>query len=184
MKILVKGFIYSLVFFLALIVFLPKENLFYYGLQKLKKQNIELNYKKLEDDFDKLSIDKTKVYYQGIEALEVQNIDTKVWFFINNIEFKKVILNDSIKKMVPTIDSFQLLQMQYTLIDPLHIQIKGIFNEGKLKGSFNLIDRVIKIEFYTSKSFKSKYKSLIKLLKYNKEKSTPKGDQYSYEYKL
>lgn len=184
MKFLIKSFIYILIFLFAFTVFLPKENLFYYGLKQLKTKDIEITYNKIEENYYKLAINSTNVYYNAVEVMQIQKVKSRLLFFVTSITLENVMIDDMFKKLIPSPERFKKIDLSYSIINPLEIKINGVFDEGNIKGNLNLVDKNLELNFYTSKLFKSKYNRISRLLKYSKETSTKKEDHYRYEYKL
>lgn len=180
MKYILKPIVYFLIFVFALLAFLPKENLYYFVADKVKQHKIELSQSYLKDNFLFFNIDNLNIFYDGIDLVNIKSFDFSMLLFYNDITLNNLQVQKSMSRFAPeTIDQVRL---NYSVIDPLNINIDGFFKEGSLKGKLDILKRVVNLELTVSKSFSKKYKNTLKYFK--KEKSTNTQDRYSYEYKL
>ena len=122
--------------FMGIIIFMPKDNLYYTLQSFLKKQNIYIN-----SDIKSsvaLELKNGTVYYNQMDVLKFEKIDVFPFIFYNQINVKNVKLNIGNYN----IDSVKIF---YTPFYPVKVFIKGQSNFGKLDGYVDLIKREIKI---------------------------------------
>jgi len=131
-----KILIFLVGFFLGLIVFMPKDNL-YFTLQKyLSKENIYIN----SDiySFVNLNLKKGTIYYNGMDLVAFDKVIISPFIFFNKIEADNIKIkfqNLKIKK----------IDVVYSIINPLKVYIKGSSNFGEIDGYIDLIKRQVKI---------------------------------------
>ena len=122
--------------FLGLIVFMPKDNL-YFTLQKyLAKENIYINSK--INSFNTLNLENGTVYYNGMDIITFNKIKIFPFVFFNRIDV------NNLKIKLENLDIKQA-DITYSILNPLKVYIKGSSNFGDIDGEIDLIKRKIKI---------------------------------------
>jgi len=131
-----KFIVFIIGLFLGLIIFMPKENI-YFTLQKyLSKKNIYIN-SNINSFFD-LSLKDGIVYYNRMDIMTFKKIDVLSFIIFNKIDVNNLKINFGnleIKKA----------NIYYSIITPFKIYIKGISNFGHIDGNIDLIKRKMKI---------------------------------------
>ncbi len=170
--------LYFIVFIYSLIIFLPKENLFFYIINQLENEKIFLNYTKSEDKFLKFRLDNIEIEYDDIKIAQISKIKIENYFFYNQITIKNIISDNSLQTFIPrTISNIKVI---YSILDPLDINIKIDSRLANAIGTIDIINKKLSLVLNISKKFQKRYPMIIKNLKF-KEK-TNKGGKYSYEY--
>ena len=129
----------------ALLAFMPKQEM-YYALEKaLAEQEIEINEQSIEEGWFSLSIRDASVYGKGIKIAGIEKFTCHTLLFYTKIEIDSVVLDDSLKAMLPQTTDKVLLT--YSLLSPLTVWIhaEGVF--GTLEGSADLKERKLHIDF-------------------------------------
>ena len=122
--------------FLGLIVFMPKDNL-YFTLQKyLAKENIYINSK--INSFNTLNLENGTVYYNGMDIITFNKIEILPFVFFNKIDV------NNLKIKLENLD-IKKADITYSVLNPLKVYIKGSSNFGDIDGEIDLIKRKIKI---------------------------------------
>jgi len=127
-------FLCGLIF--GLIVFMPRDNL-YYTLQKyLSKENIYIN-----SDIDSsinINLKKGTVYYNGMDLVTFNKVIISPFIFFNKIEADNIKIKFQDLKITK-------IDVIYSIINPLKVYIKGSSNFGEINGYIDLVKRKIKI---------------------------------------
>jgi hypothetical protein len=140
---------YLVVFASSFIVFLPKENLYYFLEKKLLEQKIIIDNETLEDKGFYLNIENPTLYFDGILILKCMQVDIKPWIVYNNIEIKNIRLASNIATIIPpnlkpiiprSIDSIRIYHLFY---NPTKIYFKINSDFGDVKGFLNILDKTI-----------------------------------------
>jgi len=154
-----KKFILFLVgLIIGFIIFIPKTNLFFSGQKYLSNYNIFINFKHLNSSLFTLNLDKVKIYYHGIDGINIDSIKFLPLLFINKITLQDVnILNNKAN-----------INLNYNIFTPFKINIDGLSNFGIIKGDINLKTKHLKVYILN--------------LKNNKLKSFLKKDKQGYFY--
>jgi len=122
--------------FLGVIIFIPKDNL-YFTLQKyLSKKNIYINSK--IDSSINLKLKKGTLYYKGINLITFKKIVISPFIVFNKVQANNVIIKFQNLKI-------QKIEAIYSIINPLKIYIDGDSNIGKIEGNINLLKGKIKV---------------------------------------
>lgn len=180
MKILLKTVVYILFFVFMLIVFLPKENLYFFALNKLKSQKIEAVHSEFKDTYVGLDIDKINIMYNKVEVSNISKVDFKTYLFTTNFDISDIRIDKSLNKFFP--HSINYVNISHSIVDPLKINILSKFAMGECEGFIDLTTMTLKLNIDLSKSFRKKYPMIVRNFK--KVESTNKGERYTYEYKF
>jgi len=130
-----KVLIFLLGFLIGIIIFMPKDNL-YYTLQKyLEKEKVYIN-SDIKSGIDLKLINGT-VYYNKMDVLTFKNIDILPFILFNEIKADNIKIIDKYK--INSIKAF------YTIFYPIKIFIKGKSSFGELDGYVDLVKREIKV---------------------------------------
>ena len=121
---------------LGIIFFMPKDNLYYTAQKFLAKENIYIN-SSVKSGIN-LDLTNGKVYQNGIEFMDFQEIKVTPFLVFNKIKANNIKIN------------FQNLNINninitYSIINPLKVYISGTSNFGKIKGNINLIKKEVKV---------------------------------------
>jgi hypothetical protein len=127
-------------FYLASVIFLPKERLFFLAQNYLKKENIYINTTPSEDI--SLNLKESEIFINGIKTASIK--ESKIYLFFL---FNKAILKD-IKTIKYKISSITLTN---SIISPFEIDIKGEAKSFSLNGKIDLKTRTIKVYFLNLK---------------------------------
>jgi hypothetical protein len=179
-KFILKPIFYSILFYFVLLCFLPKESIYNYVLNELTKEKVYINQKEFTNHCTGLDIDSLKINYNSIDAVTIKSINFQSYLFYNQLNLSNITIDPSLKKFAP--DTIKNMDITYSVLNPLAIQIKGGAKLFNFTGDINLIDRIILINISASKQFKRLYPTIMRQLKKVKSKDK-KQEYYIYEYK-
>ena len=174
---ILKYISYIVLFFTLILVFLPKEKLVNKVLIELKNNKISVSKYEFTDKLFMFDISDIDIYYDGIQASNIQQVYIKPYLLVNDIIIKNIKLDDSLATFVPS--SIELIKIKYSILDPLNIKINAYSKLYKIDGKFDILNKNLKLNINLSKRFKNKYPKILRKLKYDK---TTKD--YTYEYQL
>jgi len=147
-----KIVIATIFFFIGLIIFMPKENLFFTLKKILKKEHIELVSKDVSDRFVDLRLEDTLFIYDGIESLKAKTITLSPWLFYNTIEAKDISASKALRDMLNI--KVDELKITHTIFNPKLAKLKAWGKFGNLDGYIDLDKRLIHLILTPSASFK------------------------------
>ncbi len=137
------------VIWFSLLLFMPKQALYYKAEQILANKTIKINEKKMNEGIFSFNIEQADVYVKGIKLASVEKVHIFTLLFYTNITLEKLTLDDSLKSMVPTYA--EKMTLTYAVWDPLHIHINSHGSFGQLNGVAGLSDKKIRLDFNESK---------------------------------
>jgi len=145
MQMVKNVFISFIVFWFALLLFMPKQELYFTLEKELLKQDIEINEQSIEEGVFSLNLIKSEIYVKGIKIATVEKINIFTLIFTTNINLKSLILDDSFKSFAPK--QIDIANISYTLFSPFNVTIEAEGNFGILQGNVNLNERKFRIDF-------------------------------------
>jgi len=177
MKKLFKVLVLFILFFSFLIIFLPKEKVFFYTLNALSKKNILFKSYIFEDKPYSFYLKDSKIYYKNIQALKIQDFSLNTYIVYNKLIINGIKVDDSLKQFVPS--NIKNVNIKYSVLNPLFIDIDIYSKEFKVKGYIDILQEKLVLNLNVSKMFKKQYSKLLRQIKYDN-----KTKEYKYEYKL
>jgi len=137
------------IFWLAFIVLMPKQELYYKLEEVLEKQSIVMNEKQKDEGFFSLTLHQVDVYVKGIKLATIEKVNFFTLFCYSSVLCDEIILDDSLKTMLPT--EITSVKITHGIWAPLkvNIQAKGAF--GSAEGLVHLNNRSIRLDFNESK---------------------------------
>jgi hypothetical protein len=121
-KFILKTIIVIILFLYMLIVFLPKENLYYFALEKPIDQKVEITSNKIEDKYIGFSITNSKIKYEKIDVGSIGNIDIRTLLFQTTIDISNFKVQKLLKNFLPY--DMRYIKITHNLLNPLVIDIK------------------------------------------------------------
>ena len=134
-----------IVFWFALLLFMPKQELYFTLEEELAKQDIEINEEKIEEGIFSLNLINPVIYVKGIEIASVEKINIFTVIFYTNVHIQDLILDESLKSFAP--QNIEVSNISYSVFAPFkaNIEAKGSF--GLLEGSVNLSEKNVRLDF-------------------------------------
>ena len=162
-----------LFFFLAMVLFfLPKVELFYLAEKQLEPLKVVISNEKLHDSGFSLDLQDAKVYFEGIESANIEQLKISPWVFINRVTLKNIRLSHAAKSFVPL--DVEFLELSYHLFNPVAVNIYAKGGFGELRGKLDLINTSVTLSLNPSSKMTKEYAHTLRNLK--KEKT----GEYSY----
>ncbi len=138
-------FITFIVFLFALLVFMPKQELYFTLEKELAKQDIEINEQSIEEGIFSLNLIKPVIYVKGIKIASIEKINIFTLIFSTNINVKSLILDDSLKSFAP--GKIDVANISHSLFSPFNVNIGANGSFGAIEGSANLNERTLRLDF-------------------------------------
>jgi len=138
-------FIIFIVFWFALLLFMPKQELYFTLEKELLKQDIEINEQSIEEGIFSLNLIKPVIYVKGIKIATIEKINIFTLVFQTNINLKSLILDDSLKSFAP--QKIDVANISYSLFSPFKVIIDGKGSFGVIDGHANLDERNLRLHF-------------------------------------
>jgi len=157
---MVKNVFLSLFFiWFAILIFMPKQKMYYTLEHELLKQGIRINEKSIEDDIFSLNIIDAKIYVKGIEVAQVDKISFFTLLFYSNMTISSVKVDEYIKEY--TSGDIGKLLIMHSILSPFEAFITIIGDFGIAEGVIDMNSRHLRIDIADIESIKS-IKSMLK----------------------
>lgn len=152
MQVVKKTAITVLLIWFVLVLFMPKEEIYFKLEQELLKNDIQINEESKSEGIFSLSLKKVTVYIKGIPLATVEEIDFCTLLFYTSVQFENLMIDESLQSMTPT--EIENLHITQSVLKPLNLSIKaeGSFGEGK--GNIDLKNRTLRMNFNDNKALK------------------------------
>ena len=135
------------VIWLALVILMPKQELYYKLEEALLTQEITLNEAEIEEGFFGLSLKNVSVYVKGIYVASIEEINLFTLLFYSSAEVKMLHIDDSLKTMVP--QETQKAVLVHSLTAPFSVSVEAL---GSMNGAIDLNERKVHLDFNESKN--------------------------------
>ena len=139
-----------LLIWFVVILFMPKEELYFTLEQELVKHDIELNEEIRNEGIFSLSLENVTVYVKGIPLATIKELELFTFIFYSSAHFDTLMIDESLKTMTPTeIESLLICQ---TIWSPLDLTVKAEGPFGEARGSIDLDKRILRMDFNDTKA--------------------------------
>ena len=138
-------FIGFFVIWLALLIFMPKQELYFSLEKELAKQDIEINEERIEEGVFSLNLINVVIYVKGIKIATIEKINIFTLIFTSNTNVRSLSLDDSLKSFAP--QNIDVANISYSLFSPFTVTIEAEGSFGVLEGSADLNERDLRIDF-------------------------------------
>jgi hypothetical protein len=152
----VGGFFLLLLF---LVLFSPKEELYYLLEKELEKNGIIISNEKFSDTLFGLTILDADVYVQGINMAKVKKLNLNLFFLYNQLSIEQIKTDKGIHKMAPK--EIETLTATWSLLKPYKIAIEGSGSFGSLSGGYYFAQQKILIRPKETKNI-NKFRKFLK----------------------
>jgi len=165
-KRVLKFIAYLLFFLLALIVFLPKESLYYLAENQIKQFDIIVSNESVKEQVLSLKIENLELSLKGIESATMESMDIELLLLYNVIEIKNISLSSVVDDYLPS--RIERAKLFYTPFNPFILKATGEGEFGSFHASFNIVERNVTLILLPTKMMQKKYKKLLKQFKKSK----------------
>jgi hypothetical protein len=139
-----------LLIWFVLVLFMPKEELYFSLEKELVKNDIELNEESRSEGVFSLRLKNVTVYVKGIPLVTVEKIDFFTLLFYTSIHFETLMIDESLKTMTPT--EIEDLLISQSILAPLNLSVKAEGPFGEASGSVDLDKRMLRMDFNDTKA--------------------------------
>lgn len=143
----------------VLILFMPKEEIYFRMEQELAKNEIKLNEEHRNEGLFSLNLENVTVYVKGIPLATVEKISFFTLLFHTCINVEALMIDESLKAMTPT--EVEHLHISQNILSPFDIKVKAEGPFGQASGSVDLNQRMVHMDINETKGLgmlKSKLK--------------------------
>jgi hypothetical protein len=138
-------FIAFTVFWFALLLFMPKQELYFTLEKELAKQDIEINEKSIDEGLFSLNLIEPVIYVKGIKIATIEKINIFTLVFTTNINVQTLVLDDSLKAFAP--EKIDVANISHSLFSPFKVNIEARGSFGAIEGIADLNKRSLRLDF-------------------------------------
>ncbi len=137
------------VIWLALVILMPKQELYYKLEEVLLTQEIALNEKEIEENLFGLSLKNVSVYVKGINVANIEEVTLFTVLFYSCAKVKGLQMDDSLKTMVP--QETEKAVLRHSVMAPFFVSVEAEGSFGSMAGEIDLNERKVHLDFNESK---------------------------------
>lgn len=148
MRMVKNSLIVFLVTWLAILAFMPKQELYYTLEEALAKYEIELNEENISEGLFSLNLEQVSVYFKGIKVATIKEVNLYTFLFYSNMELQSLHMDDSLKSMVPQ-DTKEAI-LSHSILSPVEVLVEANGSFGLMSGHIDLAQRRVHLDFNES----------------------------------
>jgi|GEM_PF-1288561 len=149
MQMVKKSIIVFVIAWIAIIVLMPKQELYYKLEEELSKHEVILNEEEIDEGLFSLKLKQVTVYFKGINVATIEEMKIATLLFYSCMKVKSLQIDDSLKNMVP--QHTQEAKATHAVWDPLEVSVEASGSFGAMAGSLDLAERNVRLDFNESK---------------------------------
>lgn len=147
-----------------IILFLPKEGVYYTLEDEMNRSNININGELYTPKIAGFSVENGAVMVNDVNGGRFQKITLFSLGFYNSLDIENITVDDGFLNILPP--SAKTIKLTQHIFRPTQLNIVADGDFGQLKGSVDLMSKKIKLILEPSILLKSRYKHL--LVKFHK----------------
>lgn len=167
MKKIAKFFAYTLFFIFALIAFIPKASVYYLAEENLKKFDVVISKESLVESLFSLDVENLDISAKGVESAYIKSVRFTFLGLYNGVTFKQIKLSSIVEAYLPS--KIKLVNIEYSLLHPLSVEIGSLGEFGSLNARFDLVELKLNATLKPSKLMLKKYRSSLRFFKKSQE---------------
>ena len=144
---------------LALLVFMPKQELFYKLEEVLAKQEVKINERQIEEGFFSLTVRDADIYVKGVKVAKIGQLTFFTLLFYSEIKLEGLIPEVSLKAVSP--GDIEKAVISHSVLAPMEAKVHAVGSFGEVNGSIVLGERKLHLNFVEAKKIDT-IKSLLK----------------------
>ena len=133
------------VIWLALLVLMPKEELYFKLEQALAEKGIKINEKSIDEGLFTLTLNEADVYAKGIKIASIEKTSFFTLLFYTKVALGKVQIDESFKNMLPT--QIEEATATHGIWNPMHVEIHAQGGFGAADGMVAFSKRTVRLDF-------------------------------------
>ena len=163
MQVVIKVLGTILAVWLALLAFMPKEELYFRAEQELAAQGVEINEAQMDEGIFGLELRDAQVYVEGIKVATVKRISFFTLLFYTELEANTVQTDASLQGMAPA--SISHIVVTHSILHPQTFYIEADGSFGKAEGTLSLATHTLHLDLVET----GKIDTVKNLLKHGEE---------------
>jgi len=144
----------------AILLFMPKVDLYYSLENKLVKKGIVINEKSIDESVFSLSLKESDIYAEGINLVKLNKINIFTLLFYSSINVNGINIDESLKSFIPV--TVEKLIASHSILSPRKVFITIVGNFGVADGIVDLKKKIIRLDFSDTNELNNLKKQLKK----------------------
>jgi len=145
--------LFIITLYIAIVVFMPTSQLYYFAEQQLEDKGIIIGDEKIVDKIVSFELLNPIVYYQAVDIIKATKIKVTPLLFVNSLRAENIELLNIAKKFLNIhIDS---LDAKHSIFNPYRIKIDATGNFGVAHGYADLKNRILYLKLTDIKNINS-----------------------------
>ena len=145
MQMVKRALLLLIVLWLSIILFAPKQELYYLLEERLQNSGVILNETRIDENAMGLTLEKVTLYIQGVDLGKIKQIDLWTLLFYTRIDITAFTPSPGILKIADI--RLKKAHFQYAVWNPEQIRIEVEGNIGKVVGSFDLKKHLLRLRW-------------------------------------
>jgi len=142
---MVKNSVISLfVVWFAILLFMPKQEIYYTLEKSLLEKGIEINEKSIEEGLFSLHIHHADIYVKGIEVANVEELDFFTLLFYSRLSLKSLQIDKSLATFVP--QDINKTVIMHSLLSPYQAFMTSTGSFGLAEGVIDFKNKDLRID--------------------------------------
>jgi hypothetical protein len=155
--------LWGALFIYIIILFLPKENFYFFIEHKLNEYKIVLGNETLSESFGIFNINDAHVLYYGDEAAKIDKIRVMPFILYNEIKFENIQIAKKFQNFAPS--GIESVKAAFTPFYPIKLRLSLNGEFGEISGSYNMYGKKIYLVLKPHESFRQKYPGIYREFK-------------------
>ena len=127
----IGGFFLLLLF---LVLFSPKQEIYYLLEKKLEKEGIVISNEKFSDTLFGLTINDADIFVKGINMAKVKSLKLNIFFLYNQLSIEGIETDKGVHKFVPK--SIDRVTATFSILKPYKVAVDGNGSFGSTIGGY------------------------------------------------
>lgn len=140
-----KRSLYVLYIFLIVLIFVPKEKLFYTIETWLAQEHLYITDETLNDRLIFLDAQNARIVLDNLEVASVENIRITPWILFNRLSVSSVDVSSQYRSLFP--GKIDEMELTYSILHPLSVQIHARGDFGECRGAVDLVEQKVRVVF-------------------------------------
>lgn len=167
----IKIIVIFCLFVMSLILFAPKERLYFLFEKKMQSKDIIISDEVVQAQYFGLQLEKSHIFYNGILISNFNQANISLYGFYNSLSIDDTNFSGLIGDIIPSIQS---LKITHHIFKPTLLSIKIFAQNNEVAGDYDMLNKKLILYFPKESSFVSN--------KFINKNLTLKDGMYVYEY--
>jgi len=133
----VKKILLSLVLiWIAVLIFMPKESLYFTLEKRLAKEGVEISEGEINGGILTLTLEHPVIYLHGIKVAEFDRIEFFTLLLYTTVKASGMKLDSALKRYLP--EEAEKIRLRYQLLQPFTLSLSGNASFGSFSGRIDL----------------------------------------------